>query len=159
MPSPAAALADQFAQVNQAVIDVISRDDGDLAAICPGEGWPAVAVGAHICGAYVGIVENFIKPIVTAQELPPFSFDALHERNARQAAANAALPREEVVTLLRERGNAAAAYVRGLSDADLARTTTLPLTGDDPVTVAQVIAWVLIGHTQGHLESLRQGLG
>jgi hypothetical protein len=53
----------------------------------------------------------------------------------------------------------ATAYLRSLSDENLDRTVILPIFGENPVTVQQVIEWVLIGHAADHANSLRQGLG
>lgn len=150
-------LATRFERVNQDLIDMVSGA-ADLSVTCPGEGWTAAAVGAHAGGAHLGILEGFIKPIVAGRELPP-SAGPSDEGNARQAAENAALPREQILTMLRDHGATAAAYLRGLSDEDLDGATTLPLFGEDPVTARQVIEWVLIGHPLDHASSMRQGLG
>ena len=150
-------LATRLEQINQDVIDMISGET-DLRAICPGEGWTAAAVGAHIGGAHRGILEGLIQPIVAGSEIPS-SVGPSDEGNAKQAAENAALSRDQVLTLLRDHGAMATAYLRSLSDEALDRTVTLPFLGENPVTVQQVIEWVLIGHASDHANSLRQGLG
>ena len=150
-------LAARFEQINQDVIDMVSGN-ADLSETCPAEGWTAAAVGAHIGGAHRGILEGFIMPIVAGREIPS-AVGPSDEGNARQAAENAALPREQILTLLRDHGAMVAAYLRALSDEDLDRTTILPLFGEDPVTAQQAIEWVLIGHAADHANSLRQGLG
>lgn len=96
-------------------------------------------------------------PIVAGREVPS-AVGPSDEGNARQAAENAALPREQILTLLRDHGAMAVAYLQSLTDEDLDRTTTLPLFGENPVTAQQVIEWVLIGHAADHANSLRQGL-
>ncbi len=150
-------LATQFEQVNQSVIDMVAGGT-DLSATCPAEGWTAAALGAHVGGGHFGIVEYLIKPIVAGQELEPFDLDSFNEGNAKQAAENAALSRNQVLTLLRDHGATAAAYLRGLSEDDLDCTTTLPVFGPEPVTARQVFEMVLIGHPLDHAQSLRQGL-
>lgn len=64
-----------------------------------------------------------------------------------------------MLVLFRDHGAAAAAYLRGLSDEELDRTTTPPVFGPDPVTVQHVIEMVLIGPPLVHGNGLRQGLG
>jgi hypothetical protein len=153
-------LATRLEQVNEQVITAITAArNGDLDVTCPAEGWTAAAVGAHIGGGHRGILEGLVKPIVEGREIPSFSLADFAEGNARQAAENAAMPQSDILALLREHGAAAAAYVRGLSDDDLDRTTSLPVMGEQPVTTQQVIEWVLIGHVDDHLRSMRQGLG
>jgi hypothetical protein len=149
-------LAAQFEQINQQVIDMIAGDT-DLSVICPSEGWTAAAVGAHIGGAHRGILEGLIQPIIAGREIPS-TVGPSDEGNAKQAAENATLPRDQILRLLRDHGALATSYLRSLSDEDLDRTASLPLFGENPVTAQQVIEWVLIGHAADHANSLRQGL-
>lgn len=151
-------LARRFEQANQSMIDMVTACD-DLGIACPAEGWTAAALGSHVGGGHHGIVEHLIKPIVAGESLPPLDQDSFDVPNARAAAENAAMPKAEVLEMLRAHGSVAAAYVRGLSDEDLDRTTTMPAFGPDPVTAEQVIEWVLIGHPLEHGDSLRQGIG
>jgi len=157
MSERARELAARLEQINQQVIDSISGDS-DLSVTCPGEGWTAAAVGAHIGGAHRGILEGLIQPIVAGRELPA-RVGPSDEGNAQQAAENAAVPRDHILRMLRDHGAMATAYLRSLRDEDLDRTVTLPIFGENPVTVQQVIEWVLIGHAADHANSLRQGLG
>ena len=150
-------LATRLEQINQQVIGLVSGD-ADLSVTCPGEGWTAAAVGAHIGGAHRGILERLIQPIIAGQEIPS-AVGPSEEGNARQAAENAALPRDQILELLRNHGAMATAYLRSLSDENLDRTATLPIFGENPVTAQQVIEWVLIEHAADHANSLRQGLG
>lgn len=155
----AEALAGRFEQANQNVIALVEAGDADLSVTCPAEGWTAAAVGAHVGGGHSGIVEYLIKPIVAGQEIAPFDVTSFNDGNAKAAAENAAMPKDEVLALLRDHGASAAAYLRGLSDEDLDRTTMLPVFGEKPVTAEHVIEMVLIGHPLDHGNSLRQGLG
>src|SRR5215216_3839612 len=150
-------LAARFEQINQDVIDRVSGAT-NLSVPCPSEGWTAAAVAAHIGGAHRGILEGLIQPVIAGREIPS-TVGPTDEGNAKQAAQNAALPRDQILTLLRDHGAMATAYLRSLSDADLDRTVTLPLFGENPVTAQQVIEWVLIGHAADHANSLRQGVG
>ena len=150
-------LATRLDEINQQVIDLVSGD-ADLSVTCPSEGWTAAAVGAHIGGAHRGILEGLIQPIVAGREVPS-TVGPSNEGNARQAAENAALPREQILRLLRDHGAMATAYLRSLSDEDLDRTATIPIFGENPVTAETVIERVLIGHASDHANSLRQGLG
>jgi hypothetical protein len=153
----AEALASRFEQANQHVIDLVSGD-ADMSVTCPAEEWTAAAVGAHVGGGHVGILDALVKPIVAGQEMPPFELSSLEEGNAKAAAENAAMPRDEILELLCDHGATAVAYLRSLSDDDLDRTTNMPGFGPQPVTAEQVIEMVLIGHPLQHGNIPRQGL-
>src|SRR4051812_4881964 len=156
MSARAKELAARFDHINQDVIDMVSGAT-DLGVPCPSEGWTAAAVAAHVGGGHRGILEGLIQPIIAGQEIPS-TVGPTDEGNARQAAQNAALPRNQVLTLVRDHGAMVTAYLRSLSDDDLDRTVILPFFGENPVTAQQVIEWVLIGHAEDHANSLRQGL-
>jgi hypothetical protein len=156
MSARAKELAARFEQINQDVIDVVSGAT-DLSVPCPSEGWTAAAVAAHIGGAHRGILEGLIQPVIAGQEIPS-AVGPSDEGNARQAAQNAALPRSQVLTLVRDHGAMVTAYLRSLSDDDLDRTVIIPFFGENPVTAEFVIERVLIGHAADHAHSLRQGL-
>jgi hypothetical protein len=160
MGARAEALAGQFEQANQAVIDCVLGNHGaDFSVACPAEGWTAAALGGHIAMGHVGILNNLVKRAVDGEEIPPFKMSDFDEGNAKFASENAAMPLDQIVARLRENGALAAAYVRSLSDDDLDRATTLATMGDQPVTAQQLIEWVLIGHAREHGQSLREGLG
>lgn len=159
MSARSEALANRFEEANQEVIGMLSIcPAGDLAKICPAEGWTVSALGAHIGLSHKGILENLIKPVVAGQEIPPFDLARFAEGNAKAAAENEAMPQERIVQILRENGAEAAAYVRGLTDEDLDRQTVGPIMGDQRATVQQLIEMVLIGHAVDHGKSLREGL-
>jgi hypothetical protein len=160
MGARAEALADQFEQANQAVIDCVLGDHhGDFSVSCPAEGWTAAALGGHIGSGHIGILNGLIKPAVNGEEIPPFTMSDFDEGNAKFASENSAMPLDQIVAQLRDNGAVAADYVRSLSDEDLDRTTSMPMMGEHPVTAQQLIEWVLIGHTREHGQSLRSGLG
>lgn len=156
MSARAKELAARFEQINQDVINMVSGAT-DLSVPCPSEGWTAAAVAAHIGGAHRGILEGLIQPIIAGQEIPA-TVGPSDEGNARQAAENATLPRDQVLTLVRDHGAMVTAYLRSLSDDDLDRTVILPFFGENPVTAELVVERVLIGHAADHANSLRQGL-
>jgi hypothetical protein len=144
---------------NQAMIDVIAgAPEEALGRMTDDEGWTVVAVGAHVAAQHDFLVDR-ARRIVTGEENPPFDAAAFHEENRRFAVANANLGRGEAIARLREHGAAAAAFLRGLNDADLARTKSIPAMGEHPVSVQTFIEMVLIGHTEAHLTSLRETLG
>jgi hypothetical protein len=153
------ALASRFEAANRAMIDAIAGAPAEaLGGVTDDEGWTVVAVGAHVAAQHDFLVER-ARRIVTGEENPPFDAVAFHEENRRSAAANANLSRDDAIARLREHGSAAAAFLRGLDDADLDRTKSIPAMGEQPVSAQTFVEMVLIGHTEAHLTSLRESLG
>jgi hypothetical protein len=158
MSKRAKVLADRSDTAIQAVIELIAGTPQDaLNRTCETEGWTAAAVAAHIALSQDFLIDR-VRRIVEDEEFPPFDAAAFHGGNTRAAEKNAELSSDQVIALLRNHGAQAAAYVRGLSDDDLDRRRPIPVMGDNPTTAEQFIERVLIGHTEAHLQSLRQCL-
>jgi hypothetical protein len=79
--------------------------------------------------------------------------DDLDKANAEAAKQNANCTKDECLSELRQGGVAAASMLKGLSDEHLARTGTI--TGGRQMTAEQVAQFILIGHPQEHLKSVR----
>jgi hypothetical protein len=80
----------------------------------------------------------------------------LDEVNAQHVAAFRDVSKAETLAALRHNGAALVGFLRGLTDAQLAATGHVPLLGEDPVSVEQVIARLVLRHSEVHLESIRQ---
>ena len=159
MSARANTLADRFEASNQAIIDLIAAlPDESMGRVSADEGWTVSAIGARVAKQHDFLIDR-VRRIVEGTESPPFDPVAFHEANRQAAAANAALPREPVMTLLQNHGAPVATYIRSLSDAELDRAKLIPAMGEEPVTAQKVIEMVLIGHPLDHGRSLRQGLG
>ena len=156
MSRRADALADRCDRAIKAVIDLLSGAPPDaLHRRCETDGWTASAVAAHVALSQDFLIGR-VRRIVEDEEFPPFDAAAFHGRNARAAEENANLSSGQIIALLRNHGAQAVEYVRGLSDDDLDRGRPIPAMGDNPTTADQFIERVLIGHTEAHLQSLRQ---
>ena len=84
--------------------------------------------------------------------------DMLHESNAKHAREFAGCTKAETLALHEKGAAAAAAVVRGLSDADLDRSGTV-LTGMPAMTAQQVVEGILISHIGEHMGSIRKTVG
>jgi hypothetical protein len=82
----------------------------------------------------------------------------LDEANAKHARDHASCTKAETLELHQKGAAAAAAGVRGLSDADLDRSGIV-LTGAPAMTAQQVIEGILINHITSHLGSIRKTVG
>jgi hypothetical protein len=151
-------LATRFEQaVADAVATVRGCDDAAWQSRTPDEGW-TVAATAHHAAQGIPFILGMVEALAGDRPLPPFDFAGLDQRNAEHAQAFAAASREETIALLLEHGPRAARSVRGLSPADLDRSSPpLPIVGT--MTARQFIERGLIGHITGHLASIARALG
>ena len=84
--------------------------------------------------------------------------DMLNEGNAKHAKEFANCTKDETLALHKKGAAAAAAAVRGLSDAELDRSATV-LAGMPAMTRATDVEGILIDHVDDHLGSIRKTIG
>jgi uncharacterized damage-inducible protein DinB len=159
MSERAAALADEL----QRAIDEVDRfidevSDEGWQATCPGEQCTVAALICHIGNANTGMMDSLIKPVAEGTPRPAFSAEDLHRWNAQANQQFASATREQARELLRTGAAPAIAYVRGLTDEQLATTFDLPMR-PEPVTLEAMVVHGLIGHPREHLASARAAAG
>ena len=155
MSERATALADQLQRVNDDLIATIERcSDEQWKNACAGETW-SVGVTAHHVASTHGGVSQLVRMVANGEPLPPITMDMIHQQNEQHAREHANCTREETVALARENGAAAVAIVRGLDDEQLNRSARV-LDGD--MTAGAIVEHILIGHVDGHLQSIRAAL-
>jgi uncharacterized damage-inducible protein DinB len=158
MSERAQALADQFEQANQAVIEAVeAASDDDWSRLCEGGQRTVAALAYHIGGAHEALVEYGARPIVEGTPLPQIAMDQINAMNAEDARRHANGPKAGAVALLRENGAKASTFLRGLTDDNLKRSAVLPQLGQE-FTAEAFIEHVIIGHPRQHLESMRQAM-
>ena len=119
------ALAKQFeakAQEATAVLEKLS--EVDWKKVTEAEKWSVGVTAHHVAGSHEGIA-GIIKTVAAGQSMPNFTMDALHAMNAKHAQDFANVSKADTVALHKKNAAAAAALVRGLNDADLARSATV----------------------------------
>jgi hypothetical protein len=114
-------------------------------------------VAHHVAAGHEGIL-GIIKTVAAGQSVPNFTMDMLHDMNAKHAKEFANVSKAETIALHKKNAAAAAAVVRGLSDADLGKSATV-LTGMPPMSVEQIIHGILLNHVEEHLKSIRAAVG
>ena len=148
-------LAQQLEQANHELVTTIEGlSDAQWRAATPDDG-RSVGVVAHHVAASHKTVAGLVSAIAHGQAVPHITMDMIHAGNAEHAKQFAHCTKAETLALLRQNGAAAVATVRALGDAELDRSVTLPM---GPMTAAQVVERILIGHAQGHHASIRQAL-
>ncbi len=152
------ALAKQFEAKAADVTGVLEKlSDADWKKVTGNEKWAVGITAHHLAGAHEGIL-GLLKTVAAGQSMPNFTLDMLHEMNAKHAKDFAGCTREETLALHTKGVAAAAAAIRGFSDAELDKSGTV-LSGNPPMTAQQVIEGILINHMNEHLGSIRATVG
>ena len=79
----------------------------------------------------------------------------LDERNAQHAKEFAGCTKAETVAMIKKGAAQAAAAVRALSDADLAKSGTV-FAGMPPMSAEDMVKRALLGHLDEHVGSIRK---
>ncbi len=158
MGERAEALARQFERMNDAFIATVEGcPEERWSARCPDTGWPANVQAHHIAGG-LALFPPMLAAIVEGDPAPPLDLATMNERNAKHAADYAQVTKENVLADLHRNGAVAAAWIRGLSDAELDRTGTVAA-GMPAFSVAQLVQFGLMGEMERHGGSLREAIG
>ena len=154
MAAKGEALAKQFEVKAQEATTVLERlSDADWKKTTSAEKWTVGVVAHHMAGAHEAIA-GIVKTVASGQSMPNFTMDMLHDMNAKHAQEHAKATKTETVALHKKSAAAAAAVLRGLSDADYAKSGTV-IAGLPPMSAEQVVGGILLRHIEEHLGSIR----
>lgn len=152
------AFAKQFeAKVQEATALLEKLSDSDWQKTTVAEKWTVAATAHHLASSYEPVA-HIIKAIAAGQALPHFTRQMLDEMNAQHAREFAGCTKPETIALHKKGAAVAAAAVRGLSDAELAKTGTV-FTGMPPMSAEEMVKGALFGHTDEHVGSIRKTVG
>ena len=158
MGAKSEALTKQYeAKVQEATGVLEGLSDADWKKTTAAEKWTVGVVAHHVASGHEGI-SGIIKTVAGGQSIPNFTMDMLDGMNAKHAQEFANVGKAETVALHKKNAAAAAEMVRGLSDADLAKSGTV-LTGMPSMTVEQIVTNILINHVDEHVRSIRATVG
>jgi uncharacterized protein (TIGR03083 family) len=154
MAAKGEALAKQFEGKAQEATTALERlSDADWNKTTSAEKWTVGVVAHHMAGAHEAIA-GIVKTVASGQSMPNFTMDMLHDMNAKHAQEHAKATKAETVALHKKSAAAAAAVLRGLSDADYAKSGTV-IAGLPPMSAEQVVGGILLRHIEEHLGSIR----
>ncbi len=154
MAAKGEALAKQFEVKAQEATTVLERlSDTDWKKTTSAEKWTVGVVAHHMAGAHEAIA-GIVKTVASGQSMPNFTMDMLHDMNAKHAQEHAKATKAETVALHKKSAAAAAAVLRGLSDADYAKSGTV-IAGMPPMSAEQIVGGILLRHIEEHLGSIR----
>ena len=158
MAAKGEAFAKQFEAKAQEATTVLERlTDADWTKTTSSEKWTVGVVAHHMAGAHEAIA-GIVKTVASGQSVPNFTMDMLHDMNAKHAQEHAKATKAETVALHKKSAAAASAVLRGLSDADYAKSGTV-LGGMPPMSAEQVVGGILLRHIDEHLGSIRATTG
>lgn len=154
-PTRAAELAARFEEAHREFLATLqSLADDVWTRTCPGEDRPVYAVAHHIADGYALQLIAFRK-VAAGAAFAPLSSEELDRGNAERAARAAESTREEIADLARRRAARVAAFVRGLTDEQLARSGVY-LDWLPAMTLDQLAERILVGHVYAHLRAIRE---
>ena len=152
------AFAQQFeAKVGEATALLEKLSDADWKKATAAEKWTVAATAHHVASSYEPIT-HIIKTIAAGRALPHFTRQMLDEMNAQHAKEFAGCSKSETIALHKKGAAAAAAAVRGFSDAELAKAGPV-FTGMPPMSAEEMVKGALLGHIDEHFGSIRKTIG
>jgi DinB superfamily len=152
------AFAEQFeSKVEEATALLEKLSDANWTKTTAAEKWTVAATAHHVASSYEPITQ-IIKTIAAGQTLPHFTRQMLDEMNAQHAKEFAGCTKPETIALHQKGAAAATAAVRGLSDAELAKTGTV-FAGMPPMSAEEMVKGALFGHIDEHFDSIRKTIG
>jgi uncharacterized damage-inducible protein DinB len=155
MSERAAELASQFERANRDFVEEVERlTDEQWQTLVPGENWTVGVAAHHVVECY-GLIAGWVNDL-TRGDIAPYDHDSMDATNAERARLHAGCTRAETVERAAREVPEIARYVAGLTDDQLATAGTF---NGNPRTADRMIQRVLIGHTEGHLSSIRSALG
>jgi hypothetical protein len=156
MSERARALAARFDQAAQKFVIAIEGLSDDVWRLyCPEEAKTVAALAHHVAWGYAVEIEAFAA-IADDRPVQMFTGAELRRINIEHGHEYAECDKTETVDLLRRNAEQASVFVRGLTDAQLARTGAY--VGDDEQTVDWWVERVLIGHPGKHLPAIRTAI-
>jgi DinB family protein len=123
----------------------------------PGDGRRVGVIVHHVASVYPLEVQ-LAQTVADGRPITGVTMADVHEMNARHAAEHDGVTREEALDLLRRNSAAAAAAIRALTDDELARTETVSLYADAPLTAQFVLEDHAVRHSYHHLARIRMAL-
>ena len=151
-------LAAQYEQVTATLLTVAEAcDDAQWHTRCANEE-RSVGVLVHHLASFAATAPELVGHVVAGDPPPPLTQEMVDHANARHAAMYAHVGQAETLDLVRTASATTAAYIRSLSAHDLAQRTHIPFAGPGTLSVDQLISFLLIGHTLGHLSSIQVAL-
>jgi len=154
--------AQQLAATLEAGADALARftttmTDAEWQMRLPKDGRKVGVVVHHVASIYPLEIE-LAQKLAAGGALTDVTWDAVHELNARHAAENDGVTRDEALTVLKQNAAAAAAAIRQIADRDLDRVAPNSLYGQAPLSCQFMLEDHAVRHSFHHLARIRSAL-
>jgi hypothetical protein len=117
-----------------------------------------VGVVVHHVASMYPLEINLALALASGKAIEGVTWDDVHAINAKHAAENAGVTKEEAIALLRRNSADAAAAIRALNDAELDRAATVSLNADAPLTCQFFLEDHAVRHSYHHTAKIRAAL-
>jgi hypothetical protein len=150
-------LADGFERANHEFVAVVAHlAPAQWQTVCSNEQRSVAALARHVASGYA-VERDAFRAMAEGRPGRVWTRPVLDKTNAEDGAKHAACDQAETVALLQQEAAATVAFVRSLSDQQLAQAGAY-LEGMPAMTVAEWIERVLVGHPMVHLRSIRTAI-
>ena len=151
------ALAAEHERVNDEVIAfALACSPAQWRAIVPGEEWPVGVVIHHVAVGH-DLMLRWLRSVAEGDDITD-SVASVDDANAQHARQFAEVSVADTVALSRENGAGVVAFLRGVDDAQLGRSSAFG-PGDGMTVTTEQIAAIACRHCSTHLASARHALG
>jgi Mycothiol maleylpyruvate isomerase N-terminal domain len=114
-----------------------------------------VGVVVHHVATMYPLEIQLAQALAGGKAIEGVTWDAVNDINAKHAAEHDGVTKEAALDLLRRNSAAAAAAIRGLSDAELDKAAPVSLNADAPLTCQFFIEDHALRHSYHHLAKIR----
>ncbi len=158
-PAPrAAALADQYTQATATLLAFVEpATEEQWRTFCINERRTVAVLVHHLAGT-AEFIPTLIARVAQGEPLPPLTSEMIDHNNARHAETHAQVGPAETLALLRQNSSVTADFIRSLTDTQLDRTASVAIINLPAVSAGQMVEFLLIGHTLGHLASIQSAI-
>ena len=146
---------EEGARALESIAAGLTRDEWRVAI--PHDGRSIGVVVHHVARMYPLEIDLALA-VAAGKPIEGVTWDAVHEINAKHAAENAGVTKEEAIALLRRNSADAAAAIRALSDEELDRAATVSLNADAPLTCQFILEDHAVRHSYHHAAKIRAAL-
>jgi len=156
----ATALAERLEQGARALASFAATlTDAEWSTPCSTTDRRTVGVIVHHVASIYPLEIQVAQLVAAGKPVTDVTWDVVAEINAGHANDNAGVTKQAALELLARNSAAAAAAIRGFSDADLAQAVPVSLYGGAPVTCQFILEDHAVRHSYHHLAKIRKTLG
>ena len=158
MTSRSNALADRLENGVRTLITFAgTMTDAEWQAPIPHD-WRTVGIVVHHVASIMPIEIDLAMTVAKGNAVTGLTWDTVHQMNAEHARGNPTPSKEATLDLLRKNAGAAAATIRGLTDAQLDTGHPVSMYADAPLTTQFLLEDHAVRHAYHHLAKIRGAL-